>query len=138
MLPERGDLDFILLESVIHGDRTRLLRAEFGADGRVCPVSQQGITRPTQLQRRAVGLNAAGTRWKSLPWDFLAPLVIPEGFPVSIFPAADGLGPWSPAAVAGLRSEGAQHPGAELSRHGLWMGCAGDPGSGAGRDSREG
>ncbi|MFO1458962.1 MAG: hypothetical protein U1G08_06095 [Verrucomicrobiota bacterium] len=82
--PERGDLDFILLESVIHGDPDTRLRAEFGADGRVVLSIERGLPRPTQLQG-AVGLNAAGTEWKSLPWDFLAPLVIPEDSPYRFF-----------------------------------------------------
>ncbi|MFO1458951.1 MAG: hypothetical protein U1G08_06040 [Verrucomicrobiota bacterium] len=83
-VPERGDVDFILLQFVVFIDPATFLRVELDPQGRPTLRVEPGFLHPKGLQG-AVGLAGAVTEWKDLAWDFMAPLTIPEDSTLRFF-----------------------------------------------------
>ncbi|MBL9173878.1 MAG: hypothetical protein JNL10_10120 [Verrucomicrobiales bacterium] len=83
-LPEQGDVDFFLLQFVAFVDPPPFLEVELNLQGRPTLRIRPGLGRPKVLQG-AVGLRGADTEWTDLPWDFIAPLQIPEDSPLRFF-----------------------------------------------------
>lgn len=83
-VPERGDIDFILLQFVAFIDPAPSLKVELDVQGRPSLWVEPGLGRPKALQG-AVGLQGADAEWKDVPWDFIAPLQVPEESPLRFF-----------------------------------------------------
>lgn len=83
-LPERGDVDFLLLQFVVFIDPVPSLRVELNGEGRPTLWVEPGLGRPKALEG-AVGLQGADREWKEIAWDFIQPFVIPEDSDLRFF-----------------------------------------------------